>query len=675
MIKSKAVKYFLLPLLIFLMEMCFRFFIFGFTVDKTLVNSLLSSIFVGCLLSCAVSLFKPKGQKIVMTLILFGFAFLFGFHMVYYNIFRTFFMWNTIGLAGDVTAFWREALAGMYDAKFMILAILSPIVIYLVFFRKADLKFRGKPLAIRLVSGLLAFAMLFTYIIYDDDNLKTIKQTQNDATSTYLRYGVLTGSTIDLFQTVFGIEAELDDNPYINENVSSLSIPDVQVSQDRVILKNALAIDFEKMIAAAPNNTIKSMHQYFASIPASDQNEYTGMFAGKNLIFLTLEGFSYRAVSKELTPNLYRLYQEGFQFTNFYDSMWGGSTASGEYSNISGNFYTNAQCLPNSAGKMMYTSLGNLFLRAGYNNYASHNGHHDYYSRNLAFPAMGYKKFVALGSGLKLAHNTWPQSDYDMAVATMKDYINSTKPFHAYYMTISGHTNYTFKGNYIARKNKGLVDSLPNSDLVKGYIATQIEVDKMIGYIIEQLEAAGKLNDTVIAMCCDHYPYGLPDEPLAELYNQPVKDIRGNFEIYRNYFLCWSASMEKPVVCDEPCTSYDIAPTLANLFGLKYDSRFFTGTDILSSKENICIINTRTSEGGSWNWKTRQGTYYTVGKKFVPSEHCTLKEDEIASYVKQINSKVEGMKKYSPAVLDHDYYKYVFNSDGTPKYPLSSTSK
>ncbi|MBO4537252.1 MAG: sulfatase-like hydrolase/transferase [Erysipelotrichaceae bacterium] len=672
MIRGKAVKYFLLPLLIFMLEVIFHLFIFGFTLDKTILNYLLSSIFLGCLLSCVVSLFRGRGQKVIMTLILIILMIIFAAIMVYYNIFRTFFMWNTIGLAGDVTAFWREALAGIWDCRYMILALLLPLVIYLVFFRKADLKFKVKPFIIQLTCGLLALAILVTNILYDAESLKTFRRTQDDATSTYLRFGALSGSTIDLLQVVTGYQNSYSDNPYSGDSTSSLSIPDVQVNQDKVIFKNALGIDFEKMIASTSNNTIRNMHQYFASVTASEQNEYTGMFAGKNLIFLTLEGFSYRAVSKELTPNFYRMYSEGFQFTNFYDSQWGGSTATGEYSNITGNFYTNASCLPNSEGKMMYTSLGNLFLRGGYTNFAYHDGVSTYYSRNLAYPAMGYKRYIATDNGMKLEHSTWPQSDYEMAVATVKDYISCPTPFHVYYMTISGHTNYTFKGNAMARRNKDKVASLPNSDLVKGYISTQIEVDKMLGYLMEELEKAGKLQDTVIALCCDHYPYGLPDEPLAELYGLEEKNIRANFEVYRNYFLCWCASMEKPVVCDEPCTSYDIAPTLANLFGLTYDSRFFTGTDILSSKENICIINTRTAQGGSWNWKTRQGTYYTVSKKFVPSDECTMSQEEIDAYVKMINSKVESMKKYSLAVLDQDYYKYVFNSDGTPKYPLNT---
>ncbi len=194
----------------------------------------------------------------------------------------------------------------------------------------------------------------------------------------------------------------------------------------------------------------------------------------------------------------------------------------------------------------------------------------------------------------------------------------------------------------------------------------------MLKYLIKKLDAAGKLEDTVFAMCCDHYPYGLSDEELAELYKLPLNDIRGNFEVYHDKFILWSASMKEPITIDKPCSSIDIVPTLANLFGLDFDSRFIIGTDILSDNENIAIINTATYTGGMWNWKTAQGTYYTYKEKFVKSKTCTLTDDEIANYVKSTNKKLDKMKKYSYAILDNNYYAYVFRKNGTPRYPVSN---
>ena len=124
----------------------------------------------------------------------------------------------------------------------------------------------------------------------------------------------------------------------------------------------------------------------------------------------------------------------------------------------------------------------------------------------------------------------------------------------------------------------------------------------------------------------------------------------------------------KPIVVDTPVAAYDIVPTLANLFGLEYESKVITGTDVFSSKENIAIINTLTGSGGNWNWKTIQGSYYSVTRKFVKSDNCTLEDDEIEGYVASVNNRVNAMRKYSMDILDYNYYSYLFDSNGKPRY-------
>ena len=127
--------------------------------------------------------------------------------------------------------------------------------------------------------------------------------------------------------------------------------------------------------------------------------------------------------------------------------------------------------------------------------------------------------------------------------------------------------------------------------------------------------------------------------------------------------------MEEPVVVDKPCCSIDILPTIANLFGCSFDSRFIMGTDIFSSLEGLAIINTHDSRGGFWNWRTPQGTYYSVSNRFEKSDTCTLADDQIQNYVTSINSKLENMKTYSYMILEKNYYSNVFNRDGTARFP------
>ena len=58
----------------------------------------------------------------------------------------------------------------------------------------------------------------------------------------------------------------------------------------------------------------------------------------------------------------------------------------------------------------------------------------------------------------------------------MDDYIDSGSPFHAYYMTFSGHYQYNWE-NAMSAKNRDKVEDFPYSDTVKAYIACNLELE------------------------------------------------------------------------------------------------------------------------------------------------------------------------------------------------------
>ena len=81
------------------------------------------------------------------------------------------------------------------------------------------------------------------------------------------------------------------------------------------------------------------------------------------------------------------------------------------------------------------------------------------------------------------------------------------KPFHTYYMSVSGHANWGW-GNAMSGKNReAAVAAYPNaSQPVQGYIAANLELEYALTYLMEQLEAAGIADDTVICLTADHNP-------------------------------------------------------------------------------------------------------------------------------------------------------------------------
>ena len=664
-IDNRLLGVLLIPAVIFFLELCTRLFCFGFTFGKAIIYILLFSLSLGLLLSGVVMLFKRR--NLLIGLFLSVLILYYGFNIVYYSIFHTFFSWSTVFMAADVTDFYREAIAGVIDASLQIIVIFIPLVLFILYRKKVELFERfSKPHILNFVCAAAAAVLILSLLLPVEANRKQIQALQLNYSEVVKSFGLAIANIEEGRELIFGAPEIEIKNPY-EVTITLTNQSDVTLNIERLIFYNTLNIDFDKLIEQAPNSTIRNMHEYFALNPASDKNEYTGYFAGKNLIFLTLEAFSDKVIVPELMPTLYRMATEGFVFTNFYSGQWGGSTASGEYANLTGNLYTSAACLRNSANKYNYSAMGNMFKRSGYYTYAYHNWYGRYYDRDKSHPSYGYT-YKAYGMGLEITYY-WPTSDYEMAVKTIDEYINCDKPFHVYYLTLSGHTNYTWSGNNMASRHRSEVQNIGfTNENVKAIIACNLEVENMLTYLIERLAEAGKLEDTVFAMNCDHYPYGLPDAALAQLYGLEGKNIRSNIELYKNQFILWCASMEKPVIVDTPAAAYDIVPTLANLFGLEYESKVITGTDILSEKENIAIINTNTGAGGNWNWKTEQGTYYSVSKKFVKSDDCTLTDDEIEGYVVSVNNKVSAMSKYSIYILDYDYYRYLFDSNGKPRY-------
>ena len=411
---------------------------------------------------------------------------------------------------------------------------------------------------------------------------------------------------------------------------------------------NITYIDFDKLIKNEEDNTIKEMHKYFSSQEASKKNKYTGMFKDKNLIVLVGESFSSLAIREDLTPNLYKLYKEGFQFDNFYTPIFPVSTADGEY-------ITDTSLIPKEgvwsflrvAGNYMPYSYANVFEKQGYSSNAYHNHTATYYERDKYIETMGYNSYLAVGTGLedRMDTSNWPNSDYEMVKNTVNDYINNEK-FMAYYMTVSGHMNYTKIGNMMVYRNWDQVKDLPYSNKAKGYLAANIELDKAVGELLSRLEEAGKLEDTVIVISGDHYPYGLT---LGEINELSTFERDDKFEKFRMPFLIWSGSMKGPIKVEKIGSSLDVLPTVLNLFGAEFDSRLLMGRDILSDSDPIVIFSDR-------SFITDKGRYNSLTEQFTPNEGVTVEE----GYVDKINTIIYKKYQMSRLILENDYYRKIF---------------
>ena len=436
---------------------------------------------------------------------------------------------------------------------------------------------------------------------------------------------------------------------------------------------NALDIDFQALADSASDSTLRNMAQYFGSLTPSKKNEYTGLFQGKNLVLITAEAFSPWFISRELTPTLYKLTHEGFVCENYYQPGWGQSTTGGEYAVMTGllptwvgsnvSFYA-------SANDDMPFALGNQLRALGYRTGAYHDNIYNYYNRDKTHPNLGYD-YQGVGSGLTVTEDgSWPYSDLEMVQNTIGDYIDGYvsdgTPFHVYYMTVSGHGSYGW-GHAMAAKNRAKAQAAyPNaSTQVQSYVAANLELENALTYLLEQLEAAGIAEDTVICMSADHYPYLLA-EPETDYYNElrGVVDSERDTDRYRNALVLWCGGMENAVTVTEPCSAVDIVPTLSNLFGLEYDSRLLSGRDVLdkdydagSASGSIPLVILPTSSGNSW--ATAAGVFEASTRTFNARPGVTVEED----YVSRVNNIVALQYNYAQQLIARDYYRVALGRE------------
>ena len=238
-----------------------------------------------------------------------------------------------------------------------------------------------------------------------------------------------------------------------------------------------------------------------------------------------------------------------------------------------------------------------------------------------------------------------------MMEASVDDYINSGEPFHAYYMTFSGHYQYNWD-NAMSAKNRDVVKNLPYSEPVKAYIACNLELEYALEYLMQRLEEAGVADRTCIVLTNDHYPYGLTEAEYNELAGQTLDTTFGK---YRNSFICYLPGLSENIVVDEYCSTADILPTLLNLFGVDYDSRLLAGTDVLSSGVHVAVLSDK-----SFLTKTFR---YDAGMETVISSNENIPvSDELAeAYRLYVDSRFQ----LSGNILNSDYYAHVFAKESS----------
>ena len=628
---------------IIFLEFIYRIFIVKEFFSLNTLSVVLFSIPWICGFSILCSSFNEKVNKIITIIFSFSIMILTLAQIVYFNFYNSIFSFFSLTTGtGQVMQFWQMIIEVILRIWYIFVIVLVPFILFIIFNKKIFEypKLKAKRLLIILAVFLVSLFGIIVRIKIDSKGVYSLKRLLYETHAPMLtinKTGLNTMQAVDMYRYIFGFEEKIIET----EKVIEEDIPKEEV---KPIEYNVLDINFEELYNNETNKKVKKLHEYFNNTDPTEKNDYTGLFKDKNLIFITAEAFDTIAIDENITPTLYKMANNSFVFNNYYQPLYPVSTSDGEYMNLMGLIPKEGLwSLADTWNNDMKFAIGNMFNRNGYISYAFHNHTYKYYDRHKSHPNLGFK-YMGCGNGLEKLMNCkkWPNSDQEMFKSTTKYYMTQEMPFLAYYMTVSGHLNYNFSGNNMASKNKKLVSNLPYSTAIKAYYATQIELDKSLEYLLAELEANGKLEDTLIVIAPDHYPYGLTTKQINEVstFNRDDK-----FELYHSSLIIYNPSIERTEI-NETISGIDILPTIYNLFGIEYDSRLYMGRDIFSEQEHVVILSDR-------SWITSKGKYNSVNGKFIKTTEEELNEEE---YINKINKIANERFTISSSILDNDYY-------------------
>ena len=611
------------------LEIILRAWTFGTALGgfsgKGFLIAVLMSAFFACILEIITRLLghrHPKAARVAVVAVIIFWTLIYSAQLVYYDIFRTFFSIYSMSNGGQVLEFIDVIIVTILDKIIPILMNFAAagLAVFLTIRKKNTWESMGETpgtsrRCIMVSAALMCFCLISSAILEEsgDRGMGTPYEylhRTNEIKGCVKNFGLVTASALDLKRLVFGFndvpreEAIAEMNEYFGEN--------------------GLGTETQ----------------------THETNEMTGIFEGKNLIYITAESFTDLAIDEKHTPTLYKMSKEGLSFTNFYTPVWGVSTLDGEYVNCTGLIpKAGVWSMTEASDNCLPFTLGHQFGQLGYVTKAYHNHRIDYYHRDKSHPNLGYD-FDGQGGSYDFG-DSWPESDLEMINKTTPDFLTpddngEIAPFHVYYLTVSGHLEYNFKIQDMAAKHEKETEDLNLSQGPRAYVAANMELDLAMELLLKRLEEAEVLDNTVIVLAGDHYPYALSNKEISELRGHKISEP---YEKFRSTAIVWTPGME-PMTIEKTASNLDLLPTVSNLFGLDYDSRLLMGTDIFSDRPGLVVFEDK-------DWISDRGTR----QELVSSEA----ESDI-KYVEETDSHVADMFKYSAWILNYDYYASLKSS-------------
>ena len=421
---------------------------------------------------------------------------------------------------------------------------------------------------------------------------------------------------------------------------------------------NVMDVDFDSILTTSSGSDraddIASIVDYFQNADSTERNDYTGMFEGYNVVFVTAENFSKYAVTEERTPTLYKMLNNGFVFNNYYAQNFVSNATGNEYaltnSMVPGSSVREALGEISTLDRDMYFSLEDQLGRLGYKINTYDDTQYDDFvfdvtsssSNSSASTDTADTADTADESGNTTSGSSTTSS---MVAQTAGDYIGDSQ-FYTSYKVNAGISSYDYESTNIFADQ---LEELDYADSTKAYLAYQMALDQQMQELLSSLESAGIADKTLIVIAPN--PSGTSTQSiLEELSGQ---DMTSTLALRSNSLIVYSTSMTSPVSVDKYCSSLDVLPTLSNLLGLEYDSRMMMGKDVFASSSQLVMF----PESNGYSFITDDYIYDSEADQSIALGGGTETID--SATVESMNTSLSEMSSISNLVFATDFYRYI----------------
>ncbi|MFL0252585.1 LTA synthase family protein [Clostridium neuense] len=323
-------------------------------------------------------------------------------------------------------------------------------------------------------------------------------------------------------------------------------------------------------------------------------NNYNGMFKGKNLLVIQVESLENFVIGQkidgqEITPNLNRLLKNSVYFSNYHENIKQGTSSDAD-------LMTNTSIYPVTKGSTFfrfpenkYNSLPSVMKKYDYYTMAVHPDKAMYWNWMPALTAMGgfdkrvdsshFNEYEKINLGIS-------DGAYLKQVEPMIE--KEKKPFYNFVVTLTSHTPFELPNKY---KELKLSNSGMASSELGAYFQCIHYTDKQLGIFLDKLQKDGVLKDTLVAIYGDHtsihkyFPDDVPKTPGVQSW-MVDDELKIPLIIYDG--------SEKMQGKENKITGgqIDLMPTLLYLMGVdkKYYENTVMGRNLLNTKRDYDLL-------------------------------------------------------------------------------------